>query len=423
MIRRRRSRSAFTLAETLAAMGISSVLLVASGSVVVISSRSIPKPNDAAAVALTNQRAFDRLADDLHFAVSIDTVSATSLSLRIPDRDADGSDESVAYTWSGTRGEALLRTENTDDPVEVGPGLKGLTFTLTTSDTTSAQPHGYATSGNLYLAGHDTVNSGSAAIRSDSGFSIAFRVTPPDSSAVAFNLTRVELPITKSLLAIAGQKLTAELRVANTDGTPTDQIIASDSRSASLLSDLLSLTWPTFFASGIGGLDPNQTYAIVLYSDTTSSSFSISYSDSVQAAGVRCASSTGSGWTVLSSRTLQFRVFGTVTGDGLETVTQPLARSLTLSATPSASTSPPYSRTFVIPSTPAYGSPTVALASGTTDTPPVLSGLGTVVAGAFGSGSSGSGGTLSSLVNGTTSLLNGNGNGNSTTTSSAKNAN
>ncbi|MGD9789844.1 MAG: type II secretion system protein J [Phycisphaerales bacterium] len=412
MIRRHRYRPAFTLAETLAALGISSVLLVASGSVVVISSRSIPKPNDAATVALTNQRAFDRLSDDLRFATSIDAVTVTGLSLRIPDRDADGSDESVAYSWSGTRGETLLRSENAGDTVAVGPGLKDLAFSLRTTSTTSTQPHGYATSANLYLAGHDTMYTGTMPIRSNAGYSVTFRVTPPDSSGVAFNLSRLELPITKSLLAITGQKLTVELRVANADGTPTDQIIASDSRSASLLSDILSLTWPTFFASGVSGLDPNQTYAIVMYSDSASDSFSISYADDVQVVGSRCASSSGSGWTVLSSRLPFFRVYGTVTGDGSQTSTQPLAQSITLNATPNSGTGTAHSRTFVIPSTPAYGAPAVALASGTTTTPPVLSGPGTVVAGAFGSGTSGTGtsGTLSSLVSGTTSLLNGNGN-------------
>lgn len=421
MICSRRSRSAFTLAETLAALGISSVLLVASGSVIVISSRSIPRPNDAATIALTNQRAFDRLADDLRFARSIDTMSGKGLSLRIPDRDADGSDESVSYSWSGTKGEALLRSENDGGAIAIGPGLKDLSLSLRTTSATSTLAHGYATSANLYLAGHDTMYSGTMPIRSNAGYCVAFRITPPDTSAVAFNLSRLELPITKALLAITGQKLTVELRIANADGTPTDQVIATDSRSATLLSDILSLTWPTFFASGVNGLDPNQTYAIVMYSDSTSDSFSISYADDVQVVGSRCASSTGSGWTVLSSRLPFFRVYGTVTGAGSVTTTQPLAQSITLNATPT--TGPVYSRTFVIPSTPAYGSPTVTPERGTTDTPPVLAGAGAVVAGAFGSGSSGSGssGTLSTLLKGTTSLLGGN--ASTSTTSGTSGAN
>jgi prepilin-type N-terminal cleavage/methylation domain-containing protein len=108
------SRRGFTLIELVTAMGAMSVLMLAMGSVMMVARAGIPGDDDPAMSAMATHAAVERMARDLSMADAF-SRSGESWTLGMPDRDGDGSRESVVYTWDDSGAGAtyaLTRNEN-----------------------------------------------------------------------------------------------------------------------------------------------------------------------------------------------------------------------------------------------------------------------------------------------------------------------
>ncbi|GAB5407270.1 MAG: hypothetical protein Aurels2KO_55010 [Aureliella sp.] len=63
--------------------------------------------------------AVDEILTDMQFATSFTERTTTSVEFRVPDRDGDGSKETIRYAWSGTAGDPLTKAYNGSAPVSV----------------------------------------------------------------------------------------------------------------------------------------------------------------------------------------------------------------------------------------------------------------------------------------------------------------
>lgn len=113
------SRAAFTLIETVVAMAISVVLLLALGSAVVIASKAIPTGQESVVTEGVIERGLAVMAADIEVATAVNRTSG--LVLTVPDRDGDGADDTITYQLSGTP-KYLYRSRNGSTPVALfGP--------------------------------------------------------------------------------------------------------------------------------------------------------------------------------------------------------------------------------------------------------------------------------------------------------------
>ncbi|MFG0307319.1 MAG: type II secretion system protein J [Phycisphaerales bacterium JB040] len=118
-------RRGYTLLEMLLAMGASTVLIAAMGSVIVLTSTAVPAGDSRSELAAQANAALQRVADDASVALAVN-IQPDLLALAVPDRDGDGSPDIVVYQV-GAGG--LSRGERADDPdgVVLAEGVTSLT--------------------------------------------------------------------------------------------------------------------------------------------------------------------------------------------------------------------------------------------------------------------------------------------------------
>ena len=112
-------RRAFTLMELVVSLAISSVVLLGVVSLLSLSARAVPPPGGVQEVSVEAADLLARLGTDLSTATQITEATATALTLVVPDRNADMTDETIRYSWSGVASEPVLRTINAGTPAEM----------------------------------------------------------------------------------------------------------------------------------------------------------------------------------------------------------------------------------------------------------------------------------------------------------------
>lgn len=130
-------RGGYALLELIISAAAASVLMVGLASTLLISGHAFD------GVGQTSDRlraiaAQADLASDLSEATSIRARSAAAITFTVPDRDGDGLEEILSYSWDGVPGGEMLRSRNTDPPLSILSGVND--FQLTYLDRTLTAP-------------------------------------------------------------------------------------------------------------------------------------------------------------------------------------------------------------------------------------------------------------------------------------------
>ncbi|MEQ8770660.1 MAG: prepilin-type N-terminal cleavage/methylation domain-containing protein [Phycisphaerales bacterium] len=89
------ARRGFSLIELVVSLGVSTVLLLSMGSVMVLAARAVPETDNRAARAIEAARALELIADDLAYA---DRIAVSSgVACEVADRTGDGNPETVRF--------------------------------------------------------------------------------------------------------------------------------------------------------------------------------------------------------------------------------------------------------------------------------------------------------------------------------------
>ncbi|MEQ8847518.1 hypothetical protein [Botrimarina sp.] len=102
-------RAGYTLVELLLATATASVLMVGLASALYVSARALDL--DASSVVHVDE-ALARITADARTASRFRELTPTAIEFDVPDRDGDGSSETLRYEWSGVAGEPLLHRIN-----------------------------------------------------------------------------------------------------------------------------------------------------------------------------------------------------------------------------------------------------------------------------------------------------------------------
>ncbi|MFG0284595.1 MAG: prepilin-type N-terminal cleavage/methylation domain-containing protein [Phycisphaerales bacterium JB039] len=122
------TRHAFTLLELVISSVLLTIVMAAASSLLFASARAVPAGDDPAIGAAQTLRALDLLASELSFAISVQTLQTGELTFTIPDRDSDGSDDVMRYSWSGVAGDPWTRQQDADNPEAIVASMASVAF-------------------------------------------------------------------------------------------------------------------------------------------------------------------------------------------------------------------------------------------------------------------------------------------------------
>ena len=110
---------AYTLVEVSVSLAIVAVLLVATGSAILLAGRAVPERASPAGRCVAAADALERLAADLTYATASSELGPSAITFTVPDRTGDGAGEVIRWAWDTRPGAPLTRSVNGSAPAEV----------------------------------------------------------------------------------------------------------------------------------------------------------------------------------------------------------------------------------------------------------------------------------------------------------------
>lgn len=314
-------RPAFSMVELIFGMAVSTILLGALTSAMVIATRAVPDVDSPLTAAIDGAAAVDQMTTDLFTAHTITASSATMLEFQVADRNNDGCPETIRYEWSGVAGEALKRKYN--DATAQTAVADVYEFELMYDATTLGQSFTSAAneSNETLLAS----NVG-AKLRTDwpvtstSWIGQHFHPTLP-ADAVSWKVTRVEF-----LARVSGTNdgiARVELRYPGAGSRPTGALIAD----ANLLERELPTTylWRSAIFTSTPAISPASDIAFVVKSLYGAQALDVQYQQGKAVVGSDAlvyTSNAGGTWTAATNQGLLYKVYGTATAASKPTVSR-----------------------------------------------------------------------------------------------------
>lgn len=249
-------RAGLTLVELAASLAILGVLLVACGSAIVLTTRA----NDAA-VTLSGpdaQGVADRIAADLRMATSFSERGAAAVTFTVPDRDGDGSPETLRYAWSEDPADPLTLEYNGAQAVTIAEDVQHfcLSYLLRTV------PPALRESEETRLIYHDDAPGGffDSEVVTDSDIVAQYFKPPLPSNAVSWKILRAKWRgrsegSTSGVIQVC-------IFTADAAGKPTRELLEAVSVPESSLTDYYA--WHEVAFSSASALDPSRGYCLVI---------------------------------------------------------------------------------------------------------------------------------------------------------------
>jgi len=305
-------RRAVTLVEMVVSLGITSIILCACGSVMLLASRvmgiSAAGPGVSRAVA---DAAADQVAADLQMALQITERTATAVTFTVPDRNSDGTPETLRYAWAGA-GSPLTRQYN-GQPAPAASMAENVQLFNLDWLLKAAGPLPPVESPEQLLVSRDWPTSGDRhnyTIKSNAWAAEYFQPVLP-ANALSWKITRVKVKLARN----GTHTGTMTIGVAFADGAMKPASNTLDSLNVDVVTLSPTSTWVEFASSCLEGLDP-AVGMCVLVTTTDSQPGVVEYDDQGPTVNMTWYTSAnlGSNWSVGSGRNvLQLCVYGTVT--------------------------------------------------------------------------------------------------------------
>lgn len=325
---------AFTLIELVAALGITTILLAAIASTVMIATNALPQTNDAFSAPMSAGRIVDQMAGELESSLLVLAQTPTSISFTVPPRNGDTLPEKITYSWAGPSGAPLMRQYNSGTPVSLIDSVDQFSLTPVAVTSTESYP-GVATedaSDSLIIDNSSTTGAASQGVNASNCLGQYFCSSSWPSGVVGWRPTRVQFYAEQSGL-IATTDILMALPLSNfTPASPYPQQYSDTG-----IGLLASFSWQQFSFSGIDRLAPSAGACLMVEGASGGTNSMILETNSLS--GLLQTSNGGSTWSYISNQGLVSQMFGKLTRSTttqFATTNYLSALTITLRAGPSA---------------------------------------------------------------------------------------
>ena len=305
----RTRRAGLTLAELSVSLAVIATLMVAIGSVMVLTGR---------AVGMTASQAEESRIDDLvatiaseqRMALTVTDRSSTSITFTVADRDHDGVNERIQYTWAG-KDQPLMRKVNDQPAVVVLPRVEffRLGYIPKTSIAAGPVPQTETTTDELLFA-HESGSSFPHMMSTSASAAQSFIPKLARADATSWRVTQVQIMANRSTTSSTA-KWTISLCPSDALGKPNT--LAPIEQTTLFMSKLTATAaWsPVITFTTAQNLNPSERYWIVVSQSAVSATGNVSYDPSSSDTPDPFASTAVPGvWTTYSGRDMKIRVYG-----------------------------------------------------------------------------------------------------------------
>ena len=314
---RKHCRGGFTLIELTVSAAIISIVLLAVGSAIVLSARSLDAASSGSvSQTLQGRQIAEQVAADLKMAIAFTERTSTAATFSVPDRNGDGQVEYIRYAWAGAGG-AITRQYTSGANVTVGTlATSAQDFDLSWATKSVGPP---AAPTEVESAEEVLIFHNGAAGSNIKTFAVSttafpgqyFKPTLP-ANTVSWKITKLKLMLARNGSAIT--TLQVQVRTADASQKPTTTVLSTASVSAVSLSSTAG--YVDVPMNSLSGLDPAQACCIVLKAPASPSPALLSWDNASADSGMYYSTSADSGatWTTpTGTSAMQFYVYGTYT--------------------------------------------------------------------------------------------------------------
>jgi hypothetical protein len=309
-------RRGFSLLEAVAALAVTSIIVLSIGSALLLAGRAMPDVHSPTADCLAGADAVEPMLAELQYAIAINQRSARLIEFTVSDRNGDGFPEVIHYEWSGTAGDPLTRTYNGGAAVTVIANVRDFSLSYDLQTTSTQVPQGNESAETLLIGYSSAQNLADYTIQSNSLYSEYFYPVLP-ANAVSWKVTRVQFYAEQSGLSSSGQTW-VQLQTPTTGGLPSGVVLEQKSLQES---GLWFFYWQQQVSyTQVSGLAPQQGLCLVFLwaSGSDGSCRVMGQNPGVTASNLALLKSTNQAvnWSVQPGQSLLFSVYGTVTTAG-----------------------------------------------------------------------------------------------------------
>jgi prepilin-type N-terminal cleavage/methylation domain-containing protein len=257
------SARGFTLIELVISMSILAILIAVLGSVAVLTGRATNTSGSPTTRMVDAAEVLDGIAAELRTALSFSERTARAVTFTVPDRDGDGTPETVRYAWSGAPGDPLTRAVNGGAPAVVAERVYGLEFSCMTRTVGPPPPPPTTETPEQVLAYNDDVpgvgTMASFGLSASSWSGQYFKPALP-SNALSWKVTRVQVMLRRDTNTTG--TMTLQMRYADAANRPQQGLIQEVTFAAGSMST--SFAWVEASFGGVSGLDPAAALCLVV---------------------------------------------------------------------------------------------------------------------------------------------------------------
>ncbi len=307
-----------TIVELLVSIAITTVIMFAIGSSMMVATRAMPDVDTPANAVITASETVEQLATELQYTISINNHSASMIEFTVADRDGYGAPETIRYEWSGTLGDPLTRQYNGATVVEVLDAVKEFNLSYDLEVISNEVMLGNESAETLLIGYDSTHNLADYQLRNYKWYGQYFLPSLPQD-AVSWKVTRVEFFAKVDWSPVSECRVQLQLP---TGGNLPSGIVLEDKRFLEETLNENTYLRQRFTFSDVSGLSPQKGLCLVLKplgsypgllwgqdgGVSTPNSYLVMSYDS------------GTSWSTRTSESLLFSVYGTVTTSGQPTI-------------------------------------------------------------------------------------------------------
>ena len=298
---------AFTLIELVAALGITTILLAAIASAVMIATRASTDER-CFLRPMTAGRVVDQMSGELESALLVLSQTPTSISFTVPPRNGDTVPEKITYSWAGPSGAPLMRQYNSGTPVSLIDSVDQFSLTPAVITSTESYP-GVATedaSDSLIIDNSSTTGSATQGVNASNCLGQYFCSSSWPTGVVGWRPTRVQFQAEQS-----GLIATTDILMAPALSNCTPAVPYSQQYSDTGLGLLASFGWQQFSFGGIDRLAPAAGVCLMVEGASGSTNSMIVETNSLP--GLIQSADGGSTWSYISNKGMVSQLFGKLT--------------------------------------------------------------------------------------------------------------